>query len=108
MAGHILRLFIMPGMVTEKKKAFSHFGKLLLFEMAAAWTYMPIPREKIPAVMPGGWGSIPVVATIGKTTWRTSLFPLKGADYFLPVKKMVLKQENLRVGDVVTVKYSSV
>lgn len=91
-----------------KKRVFSVRDTLLMFEMAAAWTYIPIPRTKIPAVLPGGWGSIPVMVAIGKTTWRTSIFPLKGADYFLPIKKAVLKAEKLRVGDVVTVKYFSV
>lgn len=82
-------------------------GKLELFDMAAPWTYLPIPIDKVPDVKPGGWGSIPVEVTIGKTTWVTSIFPLKKEGYFLPVKKLVLKSENLKVGDVVSAKYSA-
>ncbi len=93
-----------------KGKTYSVTAKLQIFEeYTAPWTYLPIPFDKVPDVDPGGWGSIPVNATIGKTTWKTSLFPLpKKEGYFLPVKKQILKKENLHVGDKVTVTYSAV
>lgn len=81
-------------------------GKLQIFDMASPWIYLPIPPEKVPDVRPGGWGSIPIYVTIGKTTWKTSMFPLKNEGYFIPVKKLVCKKENLKVGDLVTVRYS--
>lgn len=89
------------------EQVFTVRGKLLLFDMVAPWTYVSIPKEKVPNVRPGGWGSIPVNVTIGKTTWKTSLFPLKKEGYFLPIKKSVVKKESLRVGDKVIVKYSA-
>lgn len=54
-----------------------------------------------------GWGAMKVIATIGETTWQTSIFPaseLKG--WMLPVKAAVRKAEGLIAGDevVVTVK----
>ena len=48
-----------------------------------------------------GWGSIPVVATIGKTQWRTSVFPYNGS-YLLPLKAEVRKKE--KIVEDVTVK----
>lgn len=48
----------------------------------------------------GGWGSLPVRATVGNTTWKTSLFPdtkLKG--YILPLKAEVRKKEAIVNGD---------
>lgn len=73
--------------------------------MYAPWMYLPIPNNKIPDVRPGGWGSVPVMVTVGKTTWRTSLFPAKEIGYFLPIKKAVAKKESLKVGDTVSVSY---
>jgi hypothetical protein len=35
-----------------------------------------------------GWGCIPVTATIGRTTWTTSLIPRDGG-YLLPLRKNV-------------------
>ena len=49
-----------------------------------------------------GWGVIPVRATIGRTTFTTSLFPKNGT-YLLPLKIAARKPENLQIGDRVTV-----
>ena len=50
----------------------------------------------------GGFGSVKVRATIGDTTWETSLFPYKEvAGFALPVKAAVRKAEGLAVGDEV-------
>ncbi len=59
--------------------------------MDSPWHYILIPQNKIPKVRPGGWGSIPVIVTIGKTTWKTSLFPMKSGQYFFTHKKTGLK-----------------
>ncbi|MFN0095728.1 MAG: DUF1905 domain-containing protein, partial [Dehalococcoidia bacterium] len=50
-----------------------------------------------------GWGMIPVVATIGQTTWTTSLFP-KDATYITPLKDKVRRAEGLDTGEVVTIR----
>lgn len=91
-----------------KKQVFSVTGRLQIFDMVASWIYLPIPLEKVPGVRPGGWGSIPIDVTIGITTWRTSMFPLKNEGYFIPIKKLVCKKEGLKVGDMVNVKYTVV
>ena len=49
-----------------------------------------------------GWGVVPVVATIGKTTFATSLFPRDGS-YLLPVKVAVQRAEAIGIGDTVAV-----
>ena len=52
-----------------------------------------------------GFGSVRVEVTVGRTTWRTSLFPdAKAATYVLPVKKAVRVAEGLTVGDTVRVR----
>lgn len=50
-----------------------------------------------------GWGSLPVVVTLGKTSWKTSIFPDKreGA-YLLPLKADVRKKEGIFKGDIIT------
>jgi hypothetical protein len=45
---------------------------------------------------------IPADVRIGKTKWRTSLFPKDGR-YIVPIKASVRKSENLEEGDEVTV-----
>ena len=51
-----------------------------------------------------GWGSIKVRATVGDTSWETSIFPAKEmGGWLLPVKAAVRKAEGLVAGDMVRV-----
>ena len=50
-----------------------------------------------------GWGMIPAIVRIGKTEWRTSLFPKDGR-YIVPLKASVRKTESLVEGGKVTVR----
>jgi hypothetical protein len=50
-----------------------------------------------------GWGMIPVHVTIGKTEWKTSLWPKDGG-YIVPLKDMVRKAEGLEKGDTVAIR----
>lgn len=53
----------------------------------------------------GGFGSAKVKATIGGTSWRTSVFPQREAGgWLLPVKKAVRTAEAIAEGDIVTVR----
>src|SRR5262245_56486016 len=50
-----------------------------------------------------GWGSVPVAVQIGKTTWRTSLFPDKNSDsYLFAIKAEVRRREGITAGDTIT------
>ncbi|MCC3862044.1 DUF1905 domain-containing protein [Pseudemcibacter aquimaris] len=52
-----------------------------------------------------GWGSVKVTATIGNTTWETSMFPSKDLEgYVLPIKKDVRKAEGIFAENDVTVR----
>ena len=51
----------------------------------------------------GSVSSVRVEVTLGRSTWRTSLFPSKPLDtYVLPVKKAVRRAEQLDVDDTAT------
>lgn len=72
----------------------------------AAWYFLTIDGEtaqaiRAQAVNAAAWGSVTVEATIGKTTWRTSLFPSKAVGgWLLPLKAAVRKAEKLTEGTV--------
>lgn len=51
----------------------------------------------------GGFGSLKVTATIGESTFKTSLFPSKELGWLLPVKASVRKAEGIGEGDEVAV-----
>lgn len=75
----------------------------------APWYFVTIPakqchtRRTIAGLVPYGWGRIPVQVRIGKTAWKTSVFPKAGRS-IEPIKASVLKAENLEEGDNVTVR----
>ncbi|UCI06573.1 DUF1905 domain-containing protein [Mesorhizobium sp. B1-1-8] len=73
------------------------------------WHFVTLPAEfsaRIKAAMAGmarPWGSLGVTVVIGRTRWRTSLFPDKASSsLFLPIKASVRQREGLKVGDVPT------
>ena len=73
-----------------------------------AWTFVGLPAgesEEIRDLAGGlrrGFGSLRVRATIGSSTWTTSIFPGK-TGYVLPVKRPIRVAEALDVGDTATV-----
>jgi Domain of unknown function (DUF1905) len=73
-------------------------------EAPAAWHFITLPEEiggqvKFFAGKGKGFGSVRVKATVGETTWKTSLFPdKKTGSYLLPVKADVRKAEKLQAG----------
>lgn len=75
-------------------------------QTAAAWYFVTLPADlsvdlRMESGPPRGFGSVRVEATIGGSTWRTSVFPESGGDSFvLPVKKAVRAAEQIDEGDV--------
>lgn len=71
------------------------------------WFFVAVPEElsadirEIPRPT-RGFGSVRVQATVGATSWRTSIFP-SGEEYVLPLKRAVREAENLRVDAVAVV-----
>ncbi len=49
-----------------------------------------------------GFGSVKVSVRVGDSTWATSVFPQDG-NWFLPIKKAIMRAEELEEGDPVNV-----
>lgn len=85
-------------------------AKVWLYPGMAAWHFITLPQKESEAIkelfseMKRGWGSLPVKVTIGKTIWKTSIFPDKKAGaYLLPLKAEVRKKEKISEGDTIEV-----
>jgi len=84
-------------------------GEIWFWRGPAPWFYITVPEEQsrdlktISGFVTYGWGMIPVNVRIGKTEWKTSLFPKDGR-YIVPIKASVREAENLAAGDHVTVR----
>lgn len=80
------------------------------WEGDGGWHFLTLPGEVSDDIrmrtegLRRGFGSVRVRATIGATSWATSVFPDSGLEAFiLPVRKQVREDEGLVDGDSVDV-----
>ena len=85
-------------------------GKVVQYPGMGAWHFISVPKkqsDRIKSVfgaMKRGFGSLRVIATVGKSKWKTSIFPDNNAEvYLLPLKAEVRKKEKVKDGDVVSI-----
>jgi len=85
-------------------------AELWMYHGKGAWHFITLPEEDSEQIKflssqeRRGWGSVRVTASIGQTTWKTSVFPdTKAGAYLLPVKAEVRKKEKIEAGNLVTV-----
>lgn len=97
--------------MTKGPRSWEFAAPLWKWDGNAAWHFLTLPFEvtdeidEITAGKQGGFGSVPVRVTIGRTTWTTSVFPSKGHESFiLPVKAAVRKTEGLAEGSPANVR----
>jgi uncharacterized protein DUF1905 len=83
--------------------------KLWVYTGKGAWHFVTLPKEAADEIRfhnPLARGFMPIAcnATIGRTSWKTSVFPdSKSGSYVLAVKAEVRKAEKIKVGDAVPV-----
>jgi hypothetical protein len=85
-------------------------SKLRLYPGPGGWHFITLPAKHAKLIKASlhsprrGWGSVRVNAAIGKTSWKTSIFPDRKSDsYLLPVKADVRMNENLGDGDTAVI-----
>ena|SRR5215218_10698325 len=75
------------------------------WEAQSGWFFVTVAEEASELIReqprpPRGFGSVRVRATVGGTSWTTSVFPdAKRGAYVLPVKASVRRAEGLGEGD---------
>ncbi len=88
---------------------FEFSGKIFHWRGPAPFLFVAIPENEsrnikvISKEVTYGWGVIPVHVQIGKTEFKTSLFPKDGL-YLVPIKMIVQKAENIGKGDKVKIR----
>lgn len=91
------------------KDVFTFKAPVWEWEGKAAWFFVTVPPELSDeigvryATRTAGFGSLKVEATLGPTTWQTSIFPDKRG-WALPLKKQVRTAAGIDADDVVSVR----
>lgn len=90
-------------------KSYKVTGRVWLYPGdTAAWHFVHVDKKTSAELRESykskkGFGSIPVIATVGKTKWKTSVFPdKKSGTYLLPLKAQVRRAEGIDAGDSIT------
>lgn len=87
---------------------FEFAGEIWYWKGPAPHYFVTVPPKQcdeikdISGLVTYGWGMIPVSVRIGKTEWKTSLWPKDGR-YIVPIKLIARQAENLEEGDTVTI-----
>lgn len=88
---------------------FTFTAPLWLYAGKGAWHFVTLPKsaaDEIRFFNPTAKGFMPikVTATLGETTWKTSIFPdAKSGSFLLAVKAEIRKKEKLNAGEDVCV-----
>jgi hypothetical protein len=84
-------------------------SEVWLYPGMAGWHFLSLPKKESGEIKEKfgkhkrGWGSIPVLVTINKTRWKTSIFPdKKSGSYLLPLRAEVRKKEGIFARDTVS------
>ena len=83
-------------------------GRVWLWPGIGTWHLVTLPKKESDEIedqfssVHRGWRSLPVTATVGRSTWQTSIF-LDGKlhAYILPLKAAVRKKESIAAGKTV-------
>ena len=90
-------------------KTFKVRSKVWLYPGMAGWHFVSLAKKQSEEIKKKfgahtrGWGSIPVAVALGKSKWKTSIFPDKKAGvYILPLKAAVRAKEGVAYDDVIS------
>jgi Domain of unknown function (DUF1905) len=94
----------------ENATTFEVRGEVWLYPGDAGWHFVTLPPDVAdeirarPAGTARAFGSVPVRATLGATSWTTSLFAdRKSSSYLLPLNAATRRRERIGPGDAVAV-----
>lgn len=95
------------------KEVFVITSKVWKYTGPAGWYFVYVDNkasERIKKLSQGkkkvGFGFIPIRATVGDTSWETTLFPTKEGPYLIALKAAVRKKEGIDEGDQIRLSLS--
>jgi hypothetical protein len=90
------------------KMANTFKAKMELFERDKGWYYVSVPTDlSKPLEHLADRGLIAITATVGKTSWPTSLLPMGDGTHFIALPAKVRLKEKLMSSDAVDVSFET-
>ncbi len=83
-------------------KPYTFKSEVRLFPQVGGWHYVVAPQEFTDELKPlAVRGLVAVEATVGGSSWQTSLLPMGDGSQFLALPAKVRQKEQITVGDVI-------
>ena len=93
------------------KRIYKIKSTVWIYPGLSGWHFINIPKKESEEIiksfgkMQRGWGSLPVMVSVGKSTWKTSIFKDKKSNtYLLPLKASIRKEEGIFNRDIIRLK----
>lgn len=87
-------------------KPYAFKAEVCLFPQAGGWHYVAAPQEYTDELKPlAERGLVAVEATVGSSSWQTSLLPMGDGSQFLALPAKVRQIEQITIGDVIEVSF---
>ena len=81
-------------------------GTVEIFPVENPWVYVRIPKNYTKDLKDfADRGLVAVTATLGKSTWNTSLLPYGDGTQFIALNAKVRKAENVKIGSKITLSF---
>lgn len=91
-------------------KSFTVSGKVWRYRGEGAWHFVYVPLEISRRIKDAarnkkkaGFHFVRIKATIGKTSWNTTLFPTKDGPYLIAIKADVRRKEDIAESNAVKI-----
>jgi len=79
---------------------FRFIGIVEIFDRPGGWYFISVPADLSEELKDlADRGLIPVRATIGSSSWDTSLLPMGDGTHFIALNSAVRRSENIDLGD---------
>ncbi|MEL4304444.1 DUF1905 domain-containing protein [Methanococcoides sp. LMO-2] len=81
-------------------------GEVEIFPQKGGWHYVRVPTDITEMLLHEAQrGLIPIRATVGETSWETSLMPMGDGTHFVALNAKVRKKENIELGMSISVSF---
>lgn len=91
---------------TRAAETFTARGPVELFPQPGGWHFVRVPRTITAATQHlADRGLVAIWATVGKTTWPTSLLPYGDGSHFIALSVKVRRAAKIKLGESVTVTF---
>lgn len=87
-------------------RPYTFTASVCLFPQDGGWHYVAVPQKYTDELKPlADRGLVAVTATVGGSTWDTSLLPMGDNSQFIPLPAKVRSKENIAIDTVIKVSF---